>query len=667
MIPGRPSSPDWRNALAVAFACVVTFLLMSGGIVAAQEDDNPAEPNSNDTAQTSLVVTSVERDETTGEVTAEVVVPVALIGEQLPDDAITVIVGTSRQDLTYTPLTGDDLEIVLVIDVSGSMAGDPLRAAKAAAASFIDLLPQGVDVAVVSFDQNAVVSSALSDPRENALQAIDELTVGGDTALFDALILASEEFSGDDTTRRVVVALTDGGDSASLASLEDAREALRSSEIEPFAVALATSESATETLEELVRGSEGRVERTDSADALIPLYDDLAAQLANRFTIQFTPEVHVAGQALMLVNANGVLAGSDIRFGASAAPTTETLSTATTTVQRAVTPVIPQRPEEHTGALDSWVTSQLAKNVGLVAVAATLFVIGLLLSFPSERMTLLADQGRSAVSSAHVSNVTGRLEGAADRVLGQNGRERRLAKSLEKAGIALRPAEFVVMSGAFSVAASMLASLLFGFLIGLIVLFLGYFAARANVHRLARQRSRRFVEQLPGTLQLLAGGLRAGYALSQAVEHAANETESPTSDEFHRLSTEVRLGRDFSDSMHAMADRLDAEDFTWVVHAIDIHREVGGDLAEVLDKVHATMRDRNFVRRQVSALSAEGRYSAYMITSLPFVVAVILSLTNPDYIGALVADARGYFVLFIASAQIVIGTIWMRALVKVKY
>ncbi len=119
--------------------------------------------------------------------------------------------------------------------------------------------------------------------------------------------------------------------------------------------------------------------------------------------------------------------------------------------------------------------------------------------------------------------------------------------------------------------------------------------------------------------------------------------------------------------MHAMADRLDAEDFTWVVHAIDIHREVGGDLAEVLDKVHATMRDRNFVRRQVSAVSAEGRYSAYMITSLPFVVAIMLSITNPEYIGRLVEDARGYLVLLAAFAQISIGTVWMRALVKVKY
>jgi tight adherence protein B len=667
MRPDRPPSFDWRGAVAIAFVCISTFVLLSSGVVAAQEEAPTDESESTEATQTDLVVTNVERNEETGEVTAEVVVPVALIGEPLPDGSITVIVGNRRQDVTYTPISGDDLEVILVVDVSGSMAGEPLAAAKAASASFINLLPEGVDVAVVAFDQTAVVSSALSESREESLRALDELAVGGDTALFDAVILASGEFSEDRATRRVIIALTDGGDSASVASLEDARDALRAAEIEPYAVALATSESAAENLEELIAGTEGRLERTDSTDALLPLYDDLAAQLANRFTIRFTPEDHIAGEALMLVNANGVLAGSDLTFEASAAPVREAASSATPTVVRQVTPVIPQAPEEHTGVLSSWSTTTTAKLIGLVSIAATLFVVGLLISFPSQQMSLITDRGRNAASNAQVSDVTARLEGAAVRILNRHGRERRLARSLEKAGVALRPAEFVVLAGALALAAALLAGLLLGFWIGVIVLPLSFFVARAHVARLARIRSKKFAEQLPATLQLMAGGLRAGYALSQAVEHVATEANSPTSDEFHRLSTEVRLGRDFSESMHAMSDRLGVEDFTWVVHAIDIHREVGGDLAEILDKVHATMRDRNFVVRQVSALSAEGRYSAYMITSLPFLVAIILRLTNPEYIGRLFEGPRGYFVLLVAATLIAIGTTWMRALVKVKF
>lgn len=656
--------PPNRNLVALAaLACLCALALLAVPAPAGAQDD--AVPAGGD----DLTITSVERNRETGEITAEVIVPVALAGQPLPDDAVTVIIGTRRQDVEFVPISSDGLEVVLVIDVSGSMRGEPLTAAKAAASSFIELLPPGVDVAVVAFDSDASIVAQKSSTRAEALAAIENLEVGGDTALFDAVILAASEFSPDPSTRRVMVALSDGGDSASAASLEEARQALRSSSIEPYAVALATSESATENLEELVRGSTGRVERTDTVDALVPLYNDLATQLASRFTIRFTPEDAAAGQALMLVNANGVLAGSELAYKAipTVVETPEEAKTVVTTAPRTNTALVPLEPLEHTTAIGTWLTTSTARNAGVVALSATLFMVGLLISFPSERMSLIADRGRVAASSAQVTDITGRLEGAAGNFLSRNGRERRLGKALERAGLALRPAEFVVLAGALAIAASMISVLLFGFLVGLVVLAVSYFVARWNVSRLARKRSQMFVDQLPATLQLWAGALRAGYALSQSVDHLANETSSPTSDEFHRLSTEVRLGRDFSESMHAMADRLDAEDFTWVVHAVDIHREVGGDLAEVFDKVHATMRDRNFIRRQVAAVSAEGRYSAYLITSLPFVVAIMLTVTNPQYIGRLVEDARGYSVLVLAGVLITIGTIWMRSLVKVKF
>lgn len=661
--------PPDRRVVAMAFALLLGALtFMAGGVAHAQEAEPATDAETSAAAEAELVVTSVERNEETGEVTAEVVVPVALAGEPLPDGSITVIVGNTRQEVIYTPISGDDLEVVLVVDVSGSMQGEPLAAAKAAASSFVGLLPPGVDVAVVSFDQTAQVVASRSNERSDTLAAIESLEVGGETALFDALILSTSEFSARDGVRRVVIALTDGGDSASVAGLDEARQTLISNGVEPYAVALSTSESATGNLEALVRGTAGRLERTDSTEALVPLYDELATNLASRFTVRFTPDDDAAGNALMLVNSEGVLAGTELRFSAASTEVVASPSSdAVRPVDPDVSPVVVRAPEEHTNSITSLAASSTVMYVGIAAIAVTLFLIGLLISFPSERMSLMADRGRTVASSTHVSDVTGRLEGAADRLLARNGRERRLATALERAGLALRPAEFVVLAGSIAVAFGMFGGLLFGFWVGLLLFVGAIFAARFNVSRLARKRSEKFIAQLPGTLQLMAGGLRAGYALSQSVEHVANETDAPTSDEFHRLSTEVRLGRDFSESMHAMADRLGAEDFTWVVHAIDIHREVGGDLAEVLDKVHATMRDRNFVRRQVSAVSAEGRYSAYMITSLPFVVALLLSITNPAYIGRLFEDTRGYLVIFAALAQISIGTVWMRALVKVKY
>lgn len=647
--------------VALTLVGLLVLLVVPSASLGAQEEEVEA-------VDVELTVSSVERDLETGEVTAEIIVPVALAGEPLSAGAVTVLVGPERQTVDYAAVSSDDLEVVLVIDVSGSMQGAPIEAAKAAASSFIDLLPTGVEVAVVAFDDEASVVANRSASRDELQAAISALEVGGDTALFDALIVAESTFSDEPATRRVVVALSDGGDSASIASLEDAKRSIVKGRIEPFAVALATSETATENLEQLVAGTDGRVERTESADALVPLYNDLATQLANRFIIRFTPSGNDSGKALVLVNAEGILAGSAVGFGTASVPIEIEIDTGDESIlTRTITTPEVSRPEERTSVLGSSLATSTARNVGIASLAITLFVLGLLISIPSERMSLIADRSRAAATNAQVSDLTGRLEGAADRFLVRKGRDRRLARSLERAGIAFRPAEFVVVAGASSLVVAMIIGLMFGLVAGFAVFWISVFLARAVVSRRARKRSEAFVEQLPATLQLMAGGLRAGYALSQVAEHVANETDSPTSDEFHRLSTEHRLGRDFSESIHAMADRIGAEDFRWVVQAIDIHREVGGDLAEVLDNVNATMRDRNFIRRQFAAVSAEGRYSAYLIVSLPFVVTGVLMITNPDYIGKLTADARGYATILVALSLIAMGSAWMKSLMKVRF
>lgn len=652
----------------VALALVGLLLLLVAPVASVGAQEAEVQEAEVEAVDVELTVSSVERDPETGEVTAEIIVPVALAGEPLSAKAVTVLIGAKRQDVDYAAVSSDDLEVVLVIDVSGSMRGAPIDAAKAAASSFIDLLPSGVEVAIVAFDDEASVIANRLASRDELQTAISALEVGGDTALFDALIVAESAFSDDPATRRVVVALSDGGDSASIASLEDAKNSIIEGRIEPFAVALATSETATENLEQLVAGTEGRVERTESADALVPLYNELATQLANRFIIRFTPSGNDPGKALVLVNAEGILAGSAVGFETASVPIQIEIESKDEPVQtRTITPLEVRRPEERTSVLGSSLVTSTARNIGIASLAITIFVLGLLISIPSERMSLIADRSRTAATNAQVSDLTGRLEGAADRFLVRKGRDRRLARSLERAGIALRPAEFVVFATASSLTVAMVIGLLFGLVVGFVVFWISVFIARAFVGRKARKRSAAFVEQLPATLQLMAGGLRAGYALSQVAEHVANETDSPTSDEFHRLSTEHRLGRDFSESIHAMADRIGAEDFRWVVQAIDIHREVGGDLAEVLDNVNATMRDRSFIRRQFAAVSAEGRYSAYLIVSLPFVVTAVLMVTNPDYIGKLTQDARGYATILIALSLVAVGSAWMKSLMKVRF
>ena len=144
----------------------------------------------------------------------------------------------------------------------------------------------------------------------------------------------------------------------------------------------------------------------------------------------------------------------------------------------------------------------------------------------------------------------------------------------------------------------------------------------------------------------------------------ARETESPTAEEFRRLTVETRLGRDFPDALRALAARVRSQDFEWVVQSLEIHRDVGGDLAEVLDAVSGTIRDRNRVRRQVRALSAEGRMSAIVLVALPFVLAAVTAVLDPEYVGELTASGAGIGMIAGGGVLLAIGGVWLHRIVK---
>ena len=154
--------------------------------------------------------------------------------------------------------------------------------------------------------------------------------------------------------------------------------------------------------------------------------------------------------------------------------------------------------------------------------------------------------------------------------------------------------------------------------------------------------------------------------MMQALDSVSKEGDPPASEEFRRVIVEARLGRDVVDAMKAMADRVQSEDFGWVVPAIEINREVGGDLAEVLDTVAKTIRDRADLRRQVKTLSAEGRFSAFVLLGLPVAITAIIRTSNPEYIAAL-GRGRGLYMAGGAIALMVIGAVWLMKLCKIEF
>ncbi|MDH6182300.1 tight adherence protein B [Microbacteriaceae bacterium SG_E_30_P1] len=185
-------------------------------------------------------------------------------------------------------------------------------------------------------------------------------------------------------------------------------------------------------------------------------------------------------------------------------------------------------------------------------------------------------------------------------------------------------------------------------------------------YRIDRRRAA-FSEQLEGTLQLLASGLRAGHSLQRAVDSVSTDSASPTAEEFTRVINEHRLGRPLSDAFLGVAERMKSDDLAWTAQAVAIHREVGGNLSEVLDHVADTIRERQQIRRQVATLSSEGRVSAIVLMVLPVGVALLLSVVSPGYLSLFVTTPLGFALLGLCLILFIVGSLWLRSITRIRF
>ncbi len=242
----------------------------------------------------------------------------------------------------------------------------------------------------------------------------------------------------------------------------------------------------------------------------------------------------------------------------------------------------------------------------------------------------------------------------------------RAENALERANLPLRAGEALFFYAAVVVIATILGFVLGGFFIGLILGVLAALLPPATVSYIAGRRRKKFLATLPDTLQLLSGTLRAGYSLMQGVEAISQEVSEPMGQELRRVVTEARLGRPLEEALEGVAERMDSPDFSWTVMAIRIQREVGGNLSELLLTVADTMTQRERLRRDVAALTAEGRISAIVLAFLPFALGVLMYIINPDYMSKLFTDTLGNVMLGVALVAMIVGFLWMRSIINIE-
>jgi tight adherence protein B len=199
-----------------------------------------------------------------------------------------------------------------------------------------------------------------------------------------------------------------------------------------------------------------------------------------------------------------------------------------------------------------------------------------------------------------------------------------------------------------------------------VVVLLGVVGPFVYLSVRASRRQAKFEEQLPSTLQLLAGALQAGHSLQQAVDTVVHEAGDPIASEFQRVLTEARLGRPLEEAFEAMARRTRSVDFEWTVMAIRLQRQVGGNLAEVLSTVSQTIRDRYSLKRQIRALSAEGRLSSIILSVLPVLLFMALMIFNPVFLKPLYTTTLGLMMLAGSAVLMIFGVFWLKKITEIK-
>lgn len=242
----------------------------------------------------------------------------------------------------------------------------------------------------------------------------------------------------------------------------------------------------------------------------------------------------------------------------------------------------------------------------------------------------------------------------------------RLQVELNRADLNLRSAEWVLIQVGVAVALAAVAFVRFGNILAVLVgLALGYILPQLYLRRRQTKRRQAFESVLGDTIAMLSNSVKAGYSVQQALGSISENGRPPLAEEIGRVVRETSLGIDIETALEHANVRLASRDFDLLVTAILIHRTVGGNLAEVLDKIAETIRERIMVHGEVRVLTSQARASGYIITALPFAVAGILTLVSPSYEVPLFTQPLGWGMLFLGLVSISIGYALIRRITDI--
>src|SRR5256712_8521366 len=240
-----------------------------------------------------------------------------------------------------------------------------------------------------------------------------------------------------------------------------------------------------------------------------------------------------------------------------------------------------------------------------------------------------------------------------------------VAEQLQRADLKLRPSEYFMIQVGSAVLVGLIGYWRWGLVFSLLF-FAGYLIPGFNVKYRVSQRLKKFNSQLGDTLTLLSNALKAGYSFAQAIDTVAKNAIAPIGDEFGRAVREMNLGGSPAEALSTITNRISSADFDLVTTAYSIHRTVGGNLAEILDNIAYTIRERVRIKGEIATLTAQARASGTLITFLPILLAVFMFFVTPTYFRPMFENFIGWGLIAIGAFMIFIGNLIIRRVVAIE-
>jgi tight adherence protein B len=544
------------------------------------------------------------------------------------------------------------LGVVLVIDTSRSMKGTPITAAFAAARAFAAHRNPQQQLGIVTFNGTA---TELLRPTADAAAIQQALSVapplGRDTHIYDAVDAAVVMLESSHITGGSIVVLSDGSDTGSRLTQQAVASRAEADGIRVYAVGLRSGAFDPSVLENLARQGQGSYSEAGSSTALAKIYDQLGSELSSQYLVRYRSLAlpHRRVSVTVSVPSAGIEASSSY-----------------------ATPALPQRspPPFHR----AFVQSRRAVVI-LAAICATSLGLALwtIITMRPERRSLrsrvadfVAPAPEEIEGKPRAPRLTERFFGAAGDKLERKEWWANFQEELDVARIEIPAGRLAAGTVVLTIVAMWVVWLLSG-AAALAILGLGTpFLVRAAVQRKLDRERNLFDGQLADNLQVIASALRAGQSFSGALAVAVQDAPQPTRREFERVVADERIGVPLDQALGVVARRMRNRDVEQVQLVAALQRQTGGNMAEVLDRAADSIRERADIRRLVKTLTAQGRLSRWVLTMLPLVLALVLTIVNPGYLDPLFATTTGRFLLILSVVMITAGSLVIKRIVQIE-